>query len=91
MLTTPAVPTTWRVSPLASRQAAPLSAARAQGIPVQQGTTHGSTDGSAIAPFGGPNVGLSWPGRYSHTPGEVLDLRDVDALVRIITAMAVAR
>ncbi|WP_373069931.1 M20/M25/M40 family metallo-hydrolase [Gemmatimonas sp.] len=78
------------ISPPAER-ARVLSAARAQGIPVQQGTTHGATDGSAIAPYGAPNVGLSWPGRYSHTPGEVLDLRDVDALVRIITAMAVAR
>lgn len=78
------------ISPPAERQRV-LSAARAQGIPVQQGTTHGATDGSAIAPYGAPNVGLSWPGRYSHTPGEVLDLRDVDALVRIITALAVAR
>ena len=68
-----------------------MAVARAQGIPVQPGTTHGSTDGSAIAPYGAPNVGLSWPGRYSHTPGEVLDLRDVEALVRIITALAVAR
>ncbi len=65
--------------------------ARLQRIPLQVGTTHGSTDGSAIAPFGGPNVGLSWPGRYSHTPGEVLDLRDVDALIRLIAAVAISR
>ncbi len=77
------------ISPPAER-ARVLAVARAQGIPVQLGTTHGSTDGSAIAPYGGPNVGLSWPGRYSHTPGEVLDLRDVAALVRIITALAAA-
>lgn len=68
-----------------------LGIARANGIPVQLGTTHGSTDGSAIAPWGAPNLGLSWPGRYSHAPGEVLDLRDVDALVRLIAAVAVAR
>ena len=78
------------ISPPAERERV-LSIARAQGIPVQLGTTHGATDGSAIAPYGAPNVGLSWPGRYSHTPGEVLDLRDVEALVRIITAIAVAR
>jgi putative aminopeptidase FrvX len=78
------------ISPPAERERV-LRAARAQGIPVQPGTTHGATDGSAIAPYGAPNVGLSWPGRYSHTPGEVLDLRDVEALVRIITALAVAR
>ncbi len=68
-----------------------LRIARANGIPIQVGTTHGSTDGSSIAPFGAPNVGLSWPGRYSHSPGEVLDLRDVDALIRLIAAVAVAR
>lgn len=65
--------------------------AREQRIPLQVGTTHGSTDGSAIAPFGGPNIGLSWPGRYSHTPGEVLDLRDVEGLVRLIAAVAISR
>jgi len=65
--------------------------AREQRIALQVGTTHGSTDGSAIAPFGGPNVGLSWPGRYSHTPGEVLDLRDVEGLIRLIAAVAISR
>lgn len=78
------------ISPPAERDRV-LRAARTAGIPVQQGTTHGSTDGSAVVPYGAPNVGLSWPGRYSHTPAEVLDLRDVDALVRIIAALAVAR
>jgi putative aminopeptidase FrvX len=59
-------------------------------IPIQVGTTHGGTDGSSVAAYGAPNVGLSWPGRYSHAPGEVLDLRDVDALIRLIAAVAVA-
>jgi len=68
-----------------------LRIAKANGIAIQVGTTHGSTDGSSIAPYGAPNVGLSWPGRYSHSPGEVLDLRDVDALIRLIAAVAVAR
>lgn len=65
--------------------------ARAGGIPIQMGTTHGATDGSGIAPFGAPNTSLSWPGRYSHSPGEVLDLRDVQALARLITALAMER
>ena len=68
-----------------------LKIAKAEGIAIQVGTTHGSTDGSSIAPYGAPNVGLSWPGRYSHSPGEVLDLRDVDALIRLIAAVAVAK
>ncbi len=65
--------------------------ARGLSIPLQIGTTHGSTDGSSIAPWGAPNIGLSWPGRYSHSPAEVLDLRDVDALVRLIVAVAAAK
>lgn len=78
------------LTPRAERERIMQIARRSQ-IPLQVGTTHGSTDGSAIAPFGAPNVGLSWPGRYSHTPGEVLDLRDVDALIRLITAVAISR
>jgi putative aminopeptidase FrvX len=67
-----------------------LQVARRAGIPIQVGTTFGSTDGSAIQYWGPPNVGLSWPGRYSHGPAEVLDLRDLDALVRLIAALATA-
>jgi putative aminopeptidase FrvX len=65
--------------------------ARARGIPLQIGTTFGSTDGSAIQPWGPVNIGLSWPGRYSHGPAEVLDLRDVDALIRLVVAVATDR
>jgi putative aminopeptidase FrvX len=65
-----------------------IKAARAAMVPLQLGTTQGSTDGSAIGAFGAPNIGLSWPGRYSHTPGEVLDLRDLDALSKLIKALA---
>ncbi|MHB1311672.1 MAG: M20/M25/M40 family metallo-hydrolase [Gemmatimonadaceae bacterium] len=67
-----------------------VAVARAQGIPLQVGTTQGATDGSSIAPWGASNVGLSWPGRYSHGPAEVLDLRDVQSLVRLVKAMALA-
>jgi putative aminopeptidase FrvX len=66
-----------------------LAVARANQIPLQVGTTFGSTDGSAITALGGVNTGLSWPGRYSHSPAEVLDLRDLDALARLIAALAV--
>src|SRR5688572_20768061 len=67
-----------------------LAIARTRNIPVQLGTTFGSTDGSAIQPWGPVNIGLSWPGRYSHGPAEVLDLRDVDALIRMIVALTTA-
>jgi len=65
-----------------------IQIARAHGIPLQVGTTFGSTDGSSIQQLGPPNIGLSWPGRYSHGPAEVLDLRDVDALVQLVVAVA---
>ena len=68
-----------------------IKAAKSAMIPLQIGTTQGSTDGSAIGLFGAPNIGISWPGRYSHTPGEVLDLRDLDALGKLIKALAIAR
>jgi putative aminopeptidase FrvX len=57
-------------------------------IPLQIGTTHGSTDGTVFPPFGAAFVALSWPGRYSHTPAEVLDLRDLDSLARLIGLLA---
>jgi putative aminopeptidase len=54
------------------------------------GLTQGGTDGSTFTFWGAPNQGLSWPGRYSHSPGEVLDLRDLDMLAQLIVAVASA-
>jgi putative aminopeptidase len=62
--------------------------AREAGIPLQLGLTQGGTDGTAFTFYGAPNVPLSWPGRYSHTPGEVLDLRDLENLGALVAAMA---
>lgn len=62
--------------------------ARDAGIPLQLGLTQGGTDGTAFTFYGAPNVPLSWPGRYSHTPGEVLDLRDLEHLGALVAAMA---
>jgi len=57
-------------------------------MPLQVGATNGGTDGSEFVPYGAIHVSLSWPGRYSHSPVEVLDLKDLDALTRLITALA---
>lgn len=59
-------------------------------ITVQIGLTQGGTDGTTFTYWGAPNAGLSWPGRYSHSPAEVLDLRDLVALSDLILAMALA-
>jgi len=65
-----------------------LRIANAARIPIQLGTTSGGTDGSVFSEGGAIDVGLSWPGRYSHSPVEVMDRRDLDALVRLIVAVA---
>lgn len=78
------------ISPPAVREQV-RTAARSAGIPLQTGLTQGGTDGTAFTFFGAPNTGLSWPGRYSHTPAEVLDLRDVERLAALIAAVALQR
>jgi putative aminopeptidase FrvX len=62
--------------------------AAAHGIPLQAGTTNGGNDGSTFVPFGAVNVALAWPLRYSHSPAEVVDLRDIGALARIVEQAA---
>ncbi|MBU0697004.1 MAG: hypothetical protein KKE39_10875 [Bacteroidetes bacterium] len=34
-----------------------------------------------------PSTPLSWPGRYSHSPIEVMDFRDMDNLVKLIKTL----
>ena len=62
--------------------------ARANRIPVQLGVTGGGNDGAAFVPYGAVDIPLGWPLRYSHSPAEVIDTRDVDALARIVAALA---
>ena len=57
-------------------------------IPVQYGVTGGGNDGAVFARYGAVDVPLSWPLRYSHSPGEVIDTRDVDALAKIVAVLA---
>jgi putative aminopeptidase FrvX len=65
-----------------------LKLARTQRIPLQVGATNGGTDGSDFVRYGVLHMGLSWPGRYSHSPVEVLDLRDLQALERLVHSIA---
>ena len=62
--------------------------ARARGVKLQVGTTMGGNDGSMFAPYGVVDVALGWPLRYSHSPAEVVDLRDVVSLADMIQAVA---
>ena len=65
-----------------------LRLAREKQIAVQYGVTGGGNDGSAFLRYGSVDVALGWPLRYSHSPGEVSDTRDVEALARIVGAIA---
>ena len=50
--------------------------------------TSGGNDGVPFAERGSINVPLAWPLRYSHSAVEVADLRDLESLARIITALS---
>lgn len=65
-----------------------LKIARANRIPVQYGVTGGGNDGAVFTRFGSVDVAMGWPLRYSHSPAEVIDTRDLDALSRIVTVIA---
>ena len=57
-------------------------------IPVQYGVTGGGNDGAVFVRYGAVDVPLSWPLRYAHSPGEVIDTRDLDALGKIVAVLA---
>jgi putative aminopeptidase FrvX len=65
-----------------------LGIAKRAGIPIQVGCTGGATDGMPFLADGPAMLPFSWPGRYSHSPVEVADLRDVESLARLIVAVA---
>lgn len=61
--------------------------ASSNNIKVQYGMTAGGTDGQAFLGYGIPSIPLSWPGRYSHSPVELMDYRDMHNLVLLINAI----
>ncbi len=65
-----------------------VALARARRIPLQVGATNGGNDGSAFAPWGVPNLPIAWPLRYSHSPAEVIDLKDAVSLADLVRAIA---
>ncbi len=65
-----------------------LALARKHSIASQYGVTGGGNDGAVFLRHGAANLALGWPLRYSHSPAEVVDLADVEALSRIVAAAA---
>jgi putative aminopeptidase FrvX len=62
--------------------------ARTRGVALQIGTTNGGNDGSMFVPYGVVDVPLAWPLRYSHSPAEVIDLKDLVSLADVVRAVA---
>jgi putative aminopeptidase len=65
-----------------------VQVARARRVSLQVGTTNGGNDGSMFTPYGVVDIAIGWPLRYSHSPAEVVDLRDVVSLADVIQAVA---
>ncbi len=64
------------------------SLAAKHGVTLQVGTTNGGNDGAAFTPWGVVDVPIGWPLRYSHSPVEVIDLRDLVALSDLVRVIA---
>jgi len=67
-----------------------VALAHARGVKLQVGTTNGGNDGSVFTDYGAVDVALGWPLRYSHSPAELVDLKDVASLADLIQAAAEA-
>ncbi|HET7040646.1 MAG TPA: M20/M25/M40 family metallo-hydrolase [Gemmatimonadales bacterium] len=65
-----------------------VATARRAGIPFQVGATNGGNDGSTFAAYGVPDAAMGWPLRYSHSPAEVIDLKDLVGLAGMVGAVA---
>jgi putative aminopeptidase FrvX len=65
-----------------------VALAKESGVPVQYGVTGGGNDGAAFLRYGSVDVALGWPLRYSHSPAEMIDTRDFDALGKIVEVVA---
>lgn len=65
-----------------------LKLAKEHNIPAQSGVTGGGNDGSVFLRYGAVDIPLGWPLRYSHSPAEVIDTKDLTALAQIIAVIA---
>jgi putative aminopeptidase FrvX len=57
-----------------------LALAKENGIPAQYGVAGGANDGAVFLRYGSVHVAPGWPLPYSHSPGEVIDTKGLDAL-----------
>jgi putative aminopeptidase FrvX len=45
-------------------------------------------DGAVLLRYGSVGVALGWPLRYSHSPAELIDTRDLDPLAKSIALIS---
>ncbi len=65
-----------------------VALAREHHIPVQYGVTGGGNDSAVYTRYGANAIALGWPTKYSHSPAEESDTKDVYGLSRICTVLA---
>jgi putative aminopeptidase FrvX len=65
-----------------------VALAKENGIAVQYGVTGGGNDGAVFLKYGSVDIPLGWPLRYAHSPGEVIDTKDLNALGKIVEVIA---
>jgi putative aminopeptidase FrvX len=65
-----------------------IALAESAHIQVQFGVTNGGTDAAEFPMYGTIPIALGWPMRYSHSPAEVIDTSDLDALARMVTLLS---
>jgi putative aminopeptidase FrvX len=65
-----------------------VAIAKQASVPLQIGTTNGGNDGSAFVRYGTIDIPVGWPLRYSHSPVELIDLRDIVSLGHLVAALA---
>ncbi|WP_213075169.1 M42 family metallopeptidase [Fervidobacterium pennivorans subsp. carthaginiensis] len=62
-----------------------VSLANKEGIPIQIGTTGGGNDASVFVEKGVPMIALSVPVRYLHSQVEMINLNDLENLIKLLT------
>ena len=65
-----------------------VALARRHKIPLQLGVTAGGNDGSVFHSLETVNVPIGFPLRYAHSAVETADLRDAEAVVDLVEALA---
>jgi putative aminopeptidase FrvX len=65
-----------------------VALAKENGVAVQYGVTGGGNDGAVFLKYGSVDIPLGWPLRYAHSPGEVIDTKDLNALGKIVEVIA---